>query len=122
MYFPLALISLPTTLTASAAVLPITGGMMAGFTFALFRGSLGRIFLFGNRESESLMSFSSTGTLRCICGEKHPEGVTMDRRQFCRSCGCEVVASNTTLLDKHLTRKEIKAMTASLRRAAIRAS
>jgi len=122
MFSPLALFDLPALLTTHAALAPVTGGVMTGFAFALFRGSLGRLFLFGNRESDSLMSFSSMGTLRCICGEKHPESVSMDRRQFCRSCGCEVVASNTTMLDKHLSRREIKAMTASLRRAAIRAS
>ena len=122
MHFPLALFDLRAILTAHASLMPVAGGVMAGLTFALFRGSLGRLFLFGNRESQSLMTFSSLGTLRCICSEKHPEDVTGDRRQFCRSCGCEVVVSNTRLLDKHLTRKEIKAMTASLRNAAVRAS
>jgi hypothetical protein len=122
MYSPLALLDLPAVLITHAALIPVTGGLMTGFAFAFFRGNLGRLLLFGNRESESLMNFSSLGTLRCVCGEKHPEGVAVDRRQFCRSCGCEVVASNTTMLDKHLSRKEIKAMTASLRKAAIRAS
>jgi len=122
MLTPLALFDLPAILTTRAA-LPVTGGLMAGFAVAFFRGSLGqRLGLFGNRESDSLMNFSSMGTLRCICGTSHPEGVSLDRRQICRSCGCEVVASNTTMLDKQLTHKEIKAMTASLRKAAIRAS
>jgi len=95
---------------------------MTGFALALFRGSIGRLFLMGGRDSDSLMNFSSMGTLRCICGEQHPAGVAADRRQFCRSCGCEVVATNTNMVDKHLSKREIKAMTSSLRRAAMRAS
>jgi hypothetical protein len=121
MLSPLASIDLRTILTARAALVPVTGGVMAGFAIALFRGSIGRLLLFG-KEQESLMNFSNLGTLRCICGEKHPKGIGVDRRQFCRSCGCEIVATNTALLDKHLTRKEIKAMTSSLSLAALRAS
>jgi hypothetical protein len=120
MFSPFALIDLHTVLTTRAALVPVTGGVMAGFAIALFRGSLGRLPLF--TKEPSLMSFASLGTLRCICGEKHPEGVAADRRQFCRSCGCEIVATNTAMLDKHLTKREIKAMTASLRNAAMRAS
>jgi len=115
-----ALIELQTLLTARAALLPVTGGVMAGFAVALFRGGLGRVLLSG--KEPSIMRFASVGTLRCICGETHPEGAGADRRQICRSCGLEVVAADTTLLDKHLTTKEIKAMTASLRDAAMRAS
>ena len=121
MFSPLAFIDLHSVLSTHGALAPVAGGVMAGFAIALFRGSLGRLFLFG-KEPESLMNFASMGTLRCICGEQHPEGVGSDRRQFCRSCGCEVVAANTSMLDKHLTRKEIKAMTTSLRDAAMRAS
>jgi len=122
MVSPLALVDLRALLTARAALIPVTGGVMTGFAFALFRGSLGRLFLFGDKESESVMNFAALGTLRCICGEKHPAGVAVDRRQFCRSCGCEVGAVNTTQLERQLSQKEIKAMTESLRRAAIRAS
>jgi hypothetical protein len=122
MYTPLALLDLHALLTARTALLPVTGGVVTGFAFAFFRGRLGRLSFFGNRDSESLMNFSSLGALRCICGTQHPEGVAVERRQFCRSCGCEVAESNTKLLEKQLTRKEIKAMTMSLRRAAMRAS
>jgi len=94
---------------------------MTGFAIALFRGSIGRLFV-GSRESDSLMNFASLGTLHCICGEQHPAGAKADRRQFCRRCGCEVVATNAAMVDKHLSKREIKAMTTSLRRAAIRAS
>lgn len=95
---------------------------MTGFAFALYRGTLGRLFAAGDDDSESIMNFSPLGTLKCVCGEKHPAGVAVDRRQFCRSCGCEVVATNTAQLERHLSPREIKAMTQSLRRAAIRAS
>lgn len=121
MVSPLALIDLHSVLTARSALLPVTGGVMTGFTVALFRGRLGRILFSGKDESNSLMNFASTGTLHCICGEQHPQGIARDRRQFCRSCGCEVVASDMTMLDKNLSKKEIKAMTASLQRAAMRA-
>jgi hypothetical protein len=122
MVSPLAFHDLHSILTARTTLIPVTGGVMTGFAFAMFRGNLGRMLLFGKSDSTSLMNFSSTGTLRCICGEKHPEGIAADRRQFCRSCGCEVVAKNTAMLDKHLSKREIKAMTATLKRAAIRAS
>ena len=95
---------------------------MTGFAFALYRGTLGRLFPSGAKNSDSLMNFAPLGTLKCVCGEKHPEGVAADRRQFCRSCGCEVMAVNSAQLDRHLSPKEIKAMTRSLRLAAIRAS
>lgn len=108
--------------TARTALIPVLGGVMTGFAIALFRGSFGRFFLSGNRDSDSLMNFSSLGTLHCICGEQHPAGVVADRRQFCRRCGCEVVARNASMVDKHLSKREIKAMTLSLRRAAARAS
>ena len=122
MYSPLALLNLRTLITARAALIPVTGGIMTGFAFALYRGTLGRLFTSDIKDSESTMNFSPLGTLKCVCGEKHPAGVAVDRRQFCRSCGCEVMATNTAELDCHLTPREIKAMTQSLRRAAIRAS
>jgi hypothetical protein len=122
MYSALALLELQTFLTNPTTLIPVTGGVMTGFAIALFRGSIGRLFHAGTRESDSLMNFSSMGTLRCICGEQHPAGVAADRRQFCRQCGCEVVAMNTTMVDKHLSKREIKEMTSSLRRVASRAS
>ncbi len=112
---------LRTTLSARSTLLPVTGGVMCGVAVAIFRGGIARI-LPSARDSESLMNFSSQGSLRCVCGAKHPEGLLADRRQFCRSCGCEVVAPNEEMLNKELSTKEIKAMTRSLRRAAIRAS
>ena len=122
MYSLLALLDLRTLLTARAALVPVTGGIMSGFALVLYRGTLGRLFSSDVKDSESIMKFSPLGTLKCVCGETHPAGIGMDRRQFCRSCGCQVMASNTTGLDRHLSPKEIKAMTKSLRRAAIRAS
>ena len=122
MYPPLALLDLRTLLSARAALIPVTGGIMTGFAFALYRGTLGRLFTSDVKESESIMNFSPLGTLKCVCGEKYPANMPADRRQFCRSCGCEVMAANTAELDRHLSPKEIKAMTQSLRRAAIRAS
>jgi hypothetical protein len=122
MDFPLALFDFRAVLSAPAGIIPVAGGVVTGFAVALFRGRLGRLFLHGDKDLESVMNFASMGTLRCICGEKHPAGVAVDRRQFCRSCGCEVMAVNTTQLDRHLSQKEIKAMTESLRRTAIRAS
>ena len=95
---------------------------MTGFAFALYRGTLGRLFASDVKDSDSIMNFSPLGRLKCVCGEQHPVGVAVDRRQFCRSCGCEVVASNTAQLDRHLSQKEIKVMIKSLRRAAVRAS
>ena len=122
MYSPLALLDLGAFLTARTTLIPVTGGVMTGFAIALYRGSIGRLLPLGGRDSNSVMNFSSMGTLRCICGEQHPAGIAADRRQFCRSCGCEVAATNTSMVDKHLSKREIKAMTASLRRAAMRAS
>lgn len=94
---------------------------MASIAVAMFRGSLGHLLLMETRSSESLMNFASQGTLRCICGESLPKGMAGDRRQFCRACGCEIVPPNSQLLDKHLSPQEIRAMTASVRKAAIRA-
>ena len=122
MYSPLALLDLRAFLTTRTTLIPVTGGVMAGFAMALFRGSIGRLFLMGNRDSDSLMNFASMGTLSCICGERHPAGLKADRRQFCRRCGCEVAAMNQAMLDKHLSKREIRQMTTSIRRAAIRAS
>jgi len=108
--------------TARAALIPVTGGIMTGIAFALYRGTLGRLFTSEVKDSDSLMNFSRLGTLKCVCGETHPESISADRRQFCRSCGCEVMATNSAQLDRHLSPKEIKAMTRSLRLAAVRAS
>jgi hypothetical protein len=121
MYSPFALLDLRSAFSAHSTLLPVAGGVMCGFAFAIFRGGIARI-LPSSRDSQSLMNFSSRGTLRCVCGVQHPEGMLADRRQFCRSCGCEVVAPNEEMLNKYLSPKEIKAMTKSLRRAAIRAS
>lgn len=122
MSIALALIDLHSLFTARAAIIPVTGGVMTGFAFAFFRGSFRWALLSDRHDSKSLMNYASAGSLRCICGEKHPEGVVMDRREFCRTCGCEVVAANTTMLDTNFSQKEIKAMTVALKRAAIRAS
>jgi hypothetical protein len=109
-------------LSARSTLLPVSGGVMCGLAFAIFRGGIARLRPLAGRDSKSLMNFSSLGTLRCVCGAQHPEGVLADRRQFCRSCGCEVVAADEPMLNKHISPREIKAMTRSLRRAAVRAS
>ena len=97
---------------------PVAGGAFAGLAFALFRSPLRP---FGIRESESLMNFSSLGSLRCICGTSHPESIKSDRREVCRSCGCEVVAVDEALLNRHVSKEEARKMTGELRDAAIRA-
>lgn len=107
------------TLFAHQAMLPVAGGAFAGLAFALFRSP---VRPFGIRESESLMNFSSLGTLRCICGPGHPAGIKSDRRQFCRSCGCEVAAVDETLLHREVSKGEARKITRELRDAAIRAS
>jgi len=122
MHSPLALLELQSLLFSHTAIIPVAGGAFAGVPFALFRRPLAHFRPFGVRESESIMNFSSLGTLRCICGAEHMENALVDRRQFCRSCGCEVVATNPALLDKQLTKQEIVEMTRSLRHAAIRAA
>ena len=122
MYSPSEFLDFRALLTARAALIPVTGGIMTGIAFALYRGTLGRLFASDVKDSDSLMNFSRLGTLKCVCGETHPDSVPADRRQFCRSCGCEVMATNSAQLDRHLSPKEIKAMTRSLRLAAIRAS
>lgn len=106
-------------LLSHEALLPVAGGAVAGLAFALFRSP---VRPFGIRESESLMNFSSLGTLRCICSASHSKAMESERRQFCRSCGCEVLAADETLLDRHVSEKEARKMTRYLRDAAIRAS
>lgn len=113
-----AAVSLQSLLSHRAA-LPVAGGAFAGLAFALFRAPLRP---FGIRESESLMNFSSLGSLRCICGTSHPEVMTSDRREFCRSCGCEVVETDESLLNKQISKAEAHVLTRELRQAAIRAS
>lgn len=107
------------SLFTHAATLPLAGGAFAGLAFALFRSP---VRPFGIRESESLMNFSSLGSLRCICGPSHPAGIESDRREVCRSCGCEIVAVDETLLKRHMSREEARKVTRDLRDAAIRAS
>jgi hypothetical protein len=122
MYTPVALLDLFALPLSRAAMIPIIGGIVTGLSFALFRGRIGGLRPFGERTSESLMNFSSLGTLRCICGAKHTTQGEPDRRQFCRSCGCEVVGQDPALLEKQYSKHEIKEMTRTLRQAAIRAS
>jgi hypothetical protein len=99
--------------------MPVAGLACSGLAVALLRAPLD-LRPFGVSESESIMNFSSLGTLRCICGAEHTQNASPDRRQFCRSCGCEVVTTDRSLLDRQLTRSEIRAMTRQLRTAAIR--
>jgi hypothetical protein len=67
------------------------------------------------------MSFAPLGRLRCVCGLQLPAGILADRRHFCRTCGCEVIAQDQARLSQNVSPKEIHAMTKSLHRAAIRA-
>ena len=100
-----------------AAMLPLAGGVFAGLTFALFRSPA---HPFNRRDSQSLMNFSSLGSLRCICSSSHSEKAKADRREFCRSCGCEVIAPDKALLDQQLSKGEARKITRELRDAAIR--
>ncbi len=118
----LQLLELSGVFDVRSAFIPVAGATVAGISFLLFRGKLANIRPFGVSNSESIMNFSSLGTLRCVCGAEHQEGAAADRRSFCRSCGCEVVAPNRSMLQKQLTSREIKHLTRSLRQAAIRAS
>ncbi len=106
-------------LLSHAAMLPVAGGAFAGVTFAFFRSP---VRPFGVRESESLMNFSSLGTLRCICAKSHPEFLGADRREFCRSCGCQILVPDPTLLDCQISKEQARKLTREMRDAAIRAS
>ena len=108
-------------LASHSALMPVVGIGCAGLAVALLRVPKESLRPFGVSESESIMNFSSLGTLRCVCGQQHEEHGAPDRRQFCRSCGCEVVASDPNMLVKELSSKDIKVMTRQLRSAAIRA-
>lgn len=102
-----------------AAMLPVAGGAFAGLAFALFRIPNNP---FRQRESESLMNFSSLGKLRCICGTSHLQTTRADRREFCRSCGCEVVQADQSLLDRQISQTQARQLTRELRDAARLAS
>ena len=117
----IALSHLSLFFASHTALMPVIGLACSGFAIALLQTPGEALRPFGVSEAESIMNFSSLGTLRCICGAEHSNNAAEDRRQFCRSCGCEVVRVDTAQFDKHLTRKEIKAMTRNLRNAAIRA-
>ncbi len=101
-----------------AAMLPVAGGALAGTAFALFRSPDSP---FRQQESESLMNFSSLGKLRCICGTSHLHKMEADRREFCRTCGCEVPEVDPSLLDRQVSRREARQLTRDLRSAARRA-
>ncbi len=92
-----------------------------GAAFALVGGPGFRLRPFEVGEQESIMTFSSLGTLRCICGAEGREEAVVERRQFCRACGCEVVSAEAGRLEQSLTRAEIKERTRTLRKAAVRA-
>jgi hypothetical protein len=122
MYPEFAFLDLRTALASPGILIPVAGLVLCGVAVALFRGSLNRIWPLSNQNSKSLMNFSSLGTLRCVCGAQHPNALGADRRQFCRSCGCEVIATDAAALDRKLSSRDIKSMTRSLRKAAVRAS
>ncbi len=114
-----ALFSLQNLLSAHSALLPLSGTFCLGVAATLFRAPLRP---FGLRESESLMNFAGSGALHCHCAADHGQETRPDRRQVCRSCGCEVAAVDPLMLEKPLSADEIRRMTRSLRQAAIRAS
>ena len=120
MHLLMSLSHLPAFLANHTALMPCAGLACSGIAVALLH-SPAAAHPFGVNESDSIMNFSSLGTLRCICGAEHAENPAPDRRHFCRACGCEVVAVDTQLFEKQLSRREIKAMTRQLRSAAIRA-
>jgi len=115
-----ALSKLHTFFESHPAFMPVAGLACSGAAVALLRNPL-EFRPFGISESESLMNFSSLGTLRCVCGAGHTNNGEPDRRSFCRSCGCEVVQTELSMLDEPLSRAEIRALTRQLRTAAIRA-
>jgi hypothetical protein len=119
MYHLTALSQVQFFIANHAAFLPVAGLASSGLAVALLRAPLD-LRPFGVSEAESIMNFSSLGTLRCICGAEHTENPRPDRRQFCRACGCEMVATDPNLLHKQLSRSEIRAMARQLRTAAIR--
>lgn len=81
-----AAVSLQSLLLHDAA-LPIAGGAFAGLVIALVRSPLRP---FGIRESESLMKFSSLGSLRCICGASHPESWHQTAGSFAARAGSKL--------------------------------
>jgi hypothetical protein len=99
-----------------AAVIAGTAASAVGLAYGVVRESLSSV-----SEDESIMNFSQLGILRCICNEEQPENLLMDRRQFCRSCGGEVVEQNDAMLSKQLSAQEILQMTRNLRKAGVRA-
>jgi hypothetical protein len=115
-----ALTDLHSFLESHPAFMPVAGLAGTGVAVALLRTPL-IPRPFGIKEEESIMNFSLLGTLRCVCGMQHSRTGEPDRRLFCRSCGCEIVHADASLLEKPLTRREIRAMTRQLRTAAIRA-
>ncbi len=121
MHLIAALLDVQALFSKHVALFPMAGVTGAGLAFAFFRAPMLHVRPFGVREFESIMNFSSLGTLRCICGAAHGEEATEDRRQFCRSCGCEVIAQDEQLLSRQLSRAEIVERTRTLRSAAIRA-
>jgi hypothetical protein len=116
----LAVLRLFGVSAAHPALIAVTGAAFATLAFTIFRKPLARLRLFDTSESESIMNFSSLGTLRCVCGAAYQEGLAPNRRRFCRICGCEVVKQNREMLEKRLTPREIEQLTLRLRRAAIR--
>ena len=120
MYSPVVISHIRAVL-AHRTSLAFAGVSFASLLTALFRHPLSVFRPFGVSDAESLMNFSSLGTLRCICGAEHGDAGRADRRQFCRSCGCEVVVGNPQALREPMSTREIKALTGLLRESAIRA-
>jgi hypothetical protein len=103
-------------------IVPALGFFGSGLVVVLVRSTWVRHRVLGMPEKSSLMDFSALGTLQCICGSVQANSLKPDRRQFCRNCGCEVVARDTSLLIKQLSAQEIRSITRTLRQAATRAS
>ena len=121
MYVTDSLTDLQSFLLAHSGLLPMIGFVASGCAVLLLRGPITRLRTADIPEHESIMNFSSLGTLRCICGSDHADQPDVDRRQFCRSCGCEVVTQDLRMFERELSRREIQQKARSLRKAAIRA-
>jgi hypothetical protein len=113
MFSPIALFPLRALASVRNAVMPAASGACAAIGFVPARSGRPR----AEGSPASIMNFGSLGVLRCVCHHSGPR----ERRQFCRSCGFEVVTPDEALLSKKLSRREIKAMMRSLSRAANRA-
>jgi hypothetical protein len=74
---------------------------------------------FGIASCESLMNFSTLGSLQCHCEPTDAAQTRNDRRRSCRACGNAILPSEPMKLYETLSRSEIRRITQRLRRAGI---